>query len=133
VSWRPPDREDRQVAGLWAVCAVLAVGLRPLWLAGSELLPACLWHSLTGWPCPGCGTTRALTSLLRADLLGALAFNPLASAAAMAFVVVGLIAPVWLMLGGSVPRIPTRVGPTGLAVAALMFLANWAWLCASGV
>jgi hypothetical protein len=71
--------------------------------------------------------------LLHGDLLGALAFNPLAASAAVAFVGLGVIAPLWLALGGSVPRMPTRVGPAGLAGAAAAFLANWAWLCASGV
>lgn len=39
--------------------------------------PACLFHSLTGLHCPGCGATRCLHRLLNGDLLGALRMNAL--------------------------------------------------------
>jgi len=133
MNWRPPDREDRQVAALWAVCAALAILLRPVWLATARFLPVCPWHAWTGWPCPGCGTTRALVRLLHADLLGALAFNPLAALAATTFVAAGLAAPLWLACGGYAPCLPTRAPRAGVAVAAVSVLANWAWLFASGV
>jgi hypothetical protein len=133
MTGRPPDREDRQVAALWAVCAGLALLLRPLWLASAGFAPPCLWHAWTGWPCPGCGTTRALVRLLHADPAGALALNPLAAGAAVAFVAGGLVAPVWLACGGPALRIASRPRPAWIAALAVVFLANWAWLCASGV
>jgi hypothetical protein len=133
MTWRPPDREDRQVAGLWAICAALALGLRPLWLAGASLLPPCPWHTWTGWPCPGCGTTRALSSLLHADVLSALAFNPAAATGAATFVAGGVVAPIWFACGGQAPCLPTRPRPVGVGIVAGGLLANWVWLCASGV
>lgn len=133
MNWRPPDREDRQVAWLWAVCAGLALALSPLWSAAAALLPACPWHAMTGWPCPGCGTTRALTHLLHADPWGAVRFNPLATLAGSMFLTGGLAAPVWLACGGRAPSLPSRLRPVGAALVAGGFLANWAWLCASGV
>jgi hypothetical protein len=39
--------------------------------------PICLFHSLTGWNCPGCGGTRAAYELLHGHLLGALRYNAL--------------------------------------------------------
>jgi hypothetical protein len=39
-------------------------------------LPGCLWRCVTGWPCAGCGGTRALDSLLRGSATDALLFNP---------------------------------------------------------
>ncbi len=133
MTWRPPDREDRQVAALWAVCAGLILLLRPLWIVAAGFLPACLWHEWTGWPCPGCGTTRAIVRLLHADPAGALAFNPLATSGVVAFVAGGLVAPVWLACGGQAPRVPTRPQPAWTAALAVVFLANWAWLYVSGV
>jgi hypothetical protein len=43
--------------------------------------PRCVFHTLTGLQCPGCGTTRALHHLLHGDVAGAFRLN------AMLFVV----------------------------------------------
>jgi len=133
MTWRPPDREDRQVAMLWAVCSGLAVLLRPLWVSAAGFMPECVWHDWTGWPCPGCGSTRAMLNLLRGDLSGALAFNPLAAAAATTFLIGGFVAPVWLACGGLRPQLAPRHRPAFIAAAVSAFAANWAWLYASGV
>jgi hypothetical protein len=37
--------------------------------------PQCVFHALTGWQCPGCGTTRALHHLLHGDVAGAFRLN----------------------------------------------------------
>src|SRR5215213_1802588 len=37
--------------------------------------PECPFHSLTGWYCPGCGSQRALSSLLHGNLLEAMHNN----------------------------------------------------------
>ena len=39
--------------------------------------PICLFHSLTGWNCPGCGATRAAYQLLHGHPLRALRDNAL--------------------------------------------------------
>ena len=39
--------------------------------------PACPFHALTGWLCPGCGSTRALSAFLHGEMLRAFALNPL--------------------------------------------------------
>lgn len=41
-------------------------------------LPKCPTYTLTGIPCPGCGSTRATLALLHGDILQALWYNPLA-------------------------------------------------------
>jgi hypothetical protein len=132
MTWRPVNREDRQVAALWAVCSVLTVLLRPIWIAAVKVLPPCLWHTWTGWPCPGCGTTRAVLRLLHADPAGAFAVNPLAASAAVAFVVGGFVAPFWLACGGLRPELPARHRPAWGVGLAAAFLANWSWLAVSG-
>lgn len=133
MTWRSPTRDDRRIAMLWAVCAALAVALRPVWLALMPLLPGCPWHRLTGIACPGCGTTRAIARLLSLDLAGGFAMNPVFFCAAAAFLLGGVLAPAWLALGGAVPE--PSPGPKwgwGIAAAASLGL-NWAWLLASGV
>ena len=133
MTWRLPDREDRQVAMLWAVCAGLSVLLRPLWLAAAGAMPFCVWRASTGWPCPGCGSTRAIVRLLHADLPGAVALNPLAACGAVLFVAGGFAAPLWFACGGRRPQVSARHRPVWIATCAVAFLANWAWLYASGV
>jgi len=39
--------------------------------------PRCLFHTLTGWQCPGCGGLRATHRLLHGDLASAFRLNPL--------------------------------------------------------
>ncbi len=60
-------------AGLLAVGAGLA--LRNPSRGGGVL--ACPVHALTGWWCPMCGLTRGTARLLRGDVGGAVAMNPL--------------------------------------------------------
>ncbi len=35
----------------------------------------CVWRRLLGIQCPGCGMTRAVISLLRGDIVGAMGYN----------------------------------------------------------
>jgi Protein of unknown function (DUF2752) len=39
--------------------------------------PQCVFHTLTGLDCPGCGGTRAVHQLLHGNLADAFALNPL--------------------------------------------------------
>lgn len=40
-------------------------------------LPPCPFHALTGFDCPGCGSTRALRALLHGRWMEAIGFNAL--------------------------------------------------------
>lgn len=39
--------------------------------------PRCVFHALTGWACPGCGSLRAVHNLLHGDFAAAFRLNPL--------------------------------------------------------
>jgi hypothetical protein len=41
------------------------------------LLPACAFRAAFGFPCPGCGATRAGLALAQGELLAALTYHPL--------------------------------------------------------
>lgn len=43
----------------------------------SQLLPRCIFHSVTHLYCPGCGSTRAVYSIIHGDILTALRCNAL--------------------------------------------------------
>jgi hypothetical protein len=130
AGWRPLERDERQVAILWGVLALSSLLLRPLWLALAPLLPACPFRVLTGIPCLSCGTTRAAIALLHGDPLAALAVNPLATLAGVAFIGGGLVAPLWALFGLPVPQFGTpapRALRLGLVVT---LLAGWGWVIA---
>jgi Protein of unknown function (DUF2752) len=62
----------------WALaCGAIAVLLYVVDPAGATWLPKCPVHLLTGWHCPGCGSTRAAHALLHLDVGRALSNNPL--------------------------------------------------------
>ena len=42
----------------------------------TKIFPPCMFHALTGFSCPGCGSTRAVSALLRGDLLTSLKLQP---------------------------------------------------------
>ena len=69
-------------------------------------LPPCPLRTLAGIACPGCGATRAVTALVAADPLRALAFNP--------FVVLALGG---LFASGAASAMAPRRAERGLAAA----------------
>lgn len=58
----------------------IMLGLSLLYQAGifipTKIFPPCMFHALTGFSCPGCGSTRAVSALLRFDLLTSLKLQP---------------------------------------------------------
>lgn len=57
-----------------------------LWLNRTFLGSVCPWVVLTGFPCPGCGLTRAGMALLRGDFVEAFEIHPfIYGVAALAF------------------------------------------------
>lgn len=43
--------------------------------ARHEIFPRCLFNSITGYYCPGCGSQRAIHSLLHFDFAGVVSYN----------------------------------------------------------
>lgn len=132
MTWRATGKDDRHLAFFWCVATLGVLVLGPIWLAAAPFAPPCALRVLIGVPCPGCGTTRAVTALFHGRLLAAAAANPLAAAAGLVFTIGGLAAPLWVAKGAKVPVVP-RPLPAGWRVAALATLtANWAYLILHG-
>ncbi|HSA93803.1 MAG TPA: DUF2752 domain-containing protein [Terriglobales bacterium] len=75
----------------------LASVLAPLILAAAAALPSnglgirvCLFRILSGLPCPGCGMTRALSSLLHGDGAAAFFYHPFVFAVLPALVLISV-------------------------------------------
>jgi hypothetical protein len=83
-----PDKRYSFMAG--AACGLAAVTV--LYFFAPEqhrFYPRCLFYTLTGMQCPGCGGLRAIHRLLHGDLAAAWRFNPLA-------VLIGPLLAAWL-------------------------------------
>lgn len=129
----------RQLGLLWGSVAGTLVVLSPLAAQLAGRLPACPLKSLTGLPCPGCGTTRAALALGDLDPLAAFAVSPLAAAAWVLLIAGGLLAGGLALAGVEPPALSRWVdrwsGQWSLG-ARLAFLAalalNWLYLLYTG-
>jgi len=128
VTAHPATTEERQLALLWLAAAVSSIVLRPLWLAAAPHLRSCVFRSLTGIPCPTCGTTRAATAFLQGDVMTAFINNPLATLAGLLFVVGAPIAVIWTTARWPVPSLPNPLPPWIRIAAVGLIAANWLYL-----
>lgn len=62
-----------------------------------KFLRPCMLHELTGYYCPGCGGTRAVLSLLDAELLQSFIYHP--------FVLYAAVICSWFMVSQTVERV----------------------------
>ena len=125
----------RQLGLVWGGVAAALVALSPLGARLAAALPPCPLRSLTGLPCPGCGTTRAALALAELDVAAAFSVSPLAAAAWSALVGGGLVAGALAVAGVGTPDLPRPGGRADLLLrfgAAAAILANWIYLVATG-
>jgi len=64
-------------ATIWLVSAGGAAYLFVFEPGRTGIFPTCPFRTLTGWNCPGCGTTRGLHQLLHGHVVAAFELNPL--------------------------------------------------------
>lgn len=94
------------------------------------LAPTCVFRTLTGFPCPTCGSTRSIVFLSRGDLYSAFAMNPLVAACAIAALLLMMYGLFALVFG--MPRVGFALSEkekdrVRLAVVLLVLL-NWLYL-----
>jgi len=133
LSLRASAPDDRSLALVLALGALSGAVLLPFASLVAPFVPGCLFHALTGIPCPGCGTTRAVLALAHADVGAALAWNPLATTAIVLGGAACVLAPMWIALRGPVPVVAPSLPRRARWLLALALAANWAWLVATGV
>lgn len=113
----------RRIIVLGIAAAVLA-GVIALyaWADPAEApFPKCMFRSLTGLSCPGCGSQRAIHALLHADVAAAWRLNAL-------FVIeiplIALLALSWA-LGDRTPRLRRLLAARPLILAILAAIIIW--------
>ncbi len=94
------------------------------------LAPSCALRTLTGLPCPTCGSTRSLVHLSHGDVVSAFAMNPLTTAALLAAVIYLLYSVTALTF--NLPRVAFALTEKEKdlvrASAVLLLLLNWVYL-----
>ncbi|MDD5199364.1 MAG: DUF2752 domain-containing protein [Terrimicrobiaceae bacterium] len=120
---------DHELLWLTVLAAVAAIGLA--WVHFALPTPRCLFHTVTGLPCPTCGGTRCIRSLIAGDFGTALAWNPMVFLLVLAAGVYGMYAAAVTVLRW--PRIRFRRLSVAQARAvrigvALAVAANWIYL-----
>jgi hypothetical protein len=94
IAWPQPNRKfgTLDAMGLVGFIGLFIARFIPV----AKLIPfwGCAFRTITGWPCPGCGLTRAADRFAHLNVLGALKANPLGTVAAATFAV----AVVWSLL-----------------------------------
>ncbi len=69
----------------------------------------CVLRQHTGWPCPGCGLTRAAERVAHFNIAGAWEANPLGTVAALSFVVTIVLSFLHLLFKMPLPTlVPSR-------------------------
>ncbi len=61
--------------GIWVLLVAAVAVYFAFNPSGSAWFPKCPFLMLTGWQCPGCGSQRAIHSLLHLDIVSALRYN----------------------------------------------------------
>lgn len=131
MRWRHLHPGELDHERLWLAVTVCAAFIGWGILASGLPTPRCIWHEMTGFPCPCCGGTRTARHLLAGRLDAALSTNPLVFLAFAAVLLYDIYAASTLLF--RLPRLRLEEVPHWLGngvrigtVAAL--LANWAWL-----
>ena len=134
--WRPLRRGELDHETLWLGVSLATLVVVWAWMRLGLPSPACAFHEVTGWACPGCGGTRCVRSVFRGEFGAAFLLNPLAFTALIFIALFDLYAAVVLTL--RLPRwrwepLPMRVSSALRMGCAALVLGNWLWLLSTGV
>lgn len=116
-------RSLKIIISVAAACVVVALSVAYYYIdpATYALAPKCLFKTLTGLDCPGCGSQRMLHALLHGDLAGAWEAN--------AFLL--MLSPLLLLMiySASVrrrhPRLYEYLNSVGMITGILILLIGW--------
>jgi len=120
---------------IWLVLIEIAALVLVLGAAYFQLPIGCPFKAITGYPCPGCGGTRALIALLHGHIWEAIMINPLS----VLLILFAVAAPVWLFIDcyrgtHTLKKLMRSPWPTPvLIITALILLANWIWNICKGL
>ena len=98
---------------LLGLSAMFATSL--LWRPSDNGIILCPFRALTGYPCPGCGMTRAFSAIAHGEPLSAVIYNPLSPVLFVAALLVWASAAATILNLHSVRAALARLRPSTLA------------------
>jgi hypothetical protein len=92
----------------------------------------CIFKVITGCPCPTCGSTRMVSSLINLEILSAFYWNPLLFLGGMAFIAWGFYGFYMLFSGKKIQVTLTKKEGLYLRIGSItLFILNWIYLVVS--
>jgi hypothetical protein len=105
----------------------------------SSHLKFCIFKNVTGYPCPSCGTTRAVQLFLRGNFVASLQMNPFGILVSILMVIL----PVWIVYDfithkntfyTNYKKVETILKTRWLAIALIILvILNWIWNIKKGL
>ena len=112
------------VLGIWLLLVAGSVYLFVFEPGRSGFFPPCMFRLVTGFTCPGCGTTRALHEIVHGHYVAAFMLNPLLLFA-MPFLAYAFLRYSAIVMYGGVPRKNSLPAPY---IYALFFIVMGFWI-----
>ena len=128
------------------VMLACAVGSTWLWIQSASLLPAltgdnstCLTKSISGVPCPSCGTTRSIVELMDGHFITSLQWNPMG----IIVLLIMVTSPIWIFFDllfkkesflRFYGRVENQLKSKWIAIPAIgLVVINWIWNICKGL
>ncbi len=118
---------------VWGPIAILFIAMAGIMKGLAVLMPKCLFHEITGYPCFTCGGTRSIIALSQFDLLASFLYNPIVPLFMGGVILLSLIALMKAILKKSFSLEFSDMGKKILRYSIFIFLAiNWIFLVMVG-
>ena len=116
----------------WAWAALLGLSAMfaasALWRPSDDGIILCPFRAVTGYPCPGCGMTRAFSAIAHGELWRAVIYNPLSPLLFLALLLVWAYAVATVLNLQGVTTALARLRPSNNASRLMLFVLLAWWI-----
>lgn len=104
--------------GIVVIVGIIYFALDPM---SNRFMPKCIFHELTGWQCPGCGSQRMLHAILHGNVKEAWHHN------ALLLILLPMLIPMaWLEINRKrYPKVYMRVHSIPVVLTAVTVILLW--------
>ena len=92
----------------------------------NHFYPRCIFHAITGLYCPGCGSQRAISSLLHGKILMAISFN-LLSVLSLPFIIYSAFVFTWNVF--SIKKMEQKIFYSPFFIRMVLIIVITFWIC----